>query len=162
MAWLWIIFGVLVIVGSLSWLMPSPRERREAKARQEAMRLGLKVRMLSLDAWAKERMPMTQLAQYARYTDMGLPLFTLWRVADREIPWTAPPGNDGWRLFDKGLSGLLTDLPEQIVAVGADSGRVWVGFDDGATNAPSLEMVSERLQVLQQWLEQYQPVKASG
>lgn len=155
MAWLWIIFGLLVIVGSLSWVLPSPRERREAAYRQSAVVHGLKVRMLALDDWARDRMSSGPIAQYGVYTDHGFPAFTLWRVADREAAWTAPPGDGGWRLYEKGLDRVLVDWPDEVIAVGADSGRIWLGFDDGAVGAPDLEVVRRCLDALREWLRHY-------
>lgn len=37
-----------MLIGSLAWLMPSPRERRQMELRQAAMKLGLRVKIVDL------------------------------------------------------------------------------------------------------------------
>ena len=91
MAWLWIVLGLLAIVGSMTWILPSPMERRQGERRMKALQLGMKVRMLSLDDWAKERLDRIQLAQYLVWTDQQPRSAILWRIPDREEPWASPP-----------------------------------------------------------------------
>jgi hypothetical protein len=69
MAWLWIVLGLLAVVGSLTWILPSPMERRQGERRMVALKLGMKVRMLSVDDWVKERLDVVQLSQYLIWTD---------------------------------------------------------------------------------------------
>ena len=64
MAWLWIVLGLLAVVGSLTWILPSPMERRQGERRMAALKLGMKVRTLSVDDWVKERLDVVQLSQY--------------------------------------------------------------------------------------------------
>ena len=82
MAWLWIVLGLLAMVGSITWILPSPMERRQGERRMKALQLGMKVRMLSLDDWAKERLDRGQLAEYVDWTDKLPRSATLWRVQD--------------------------------------------------------------------------------
>jgi hypothetical protein len=59
-AWLWIVLGLGVIVGSISWLLPSPAERVQASRRSEALSMGLKIQQVALDDWARERLERAQ------------------------------------------------------------------------------------------------------
>ena len=64
----------------MTWILPSPMERRQGERRMKALQLGMKVRMLSLDDWAKERLDRIQLAQYLVWTDQQPRSATLWRI----------------------------------------------------------------------------------
>ena len=130
MAWLWIVLGLLAIVGSMTWILPSPMERRQGERRMKALQLGMKVRMLSLDDWGKERLDRIQLAQYLVWTDQQPRSVTLWRIPDREEPWTSPPEARSWDLLSGDFSVFLDSLPQNIVGVGANQGSVWVALDD--------------------------------
>ena len=130
MAWLWIVLGLLAIVGSMTWILPSPMERRQGERRMKALQLGMKVRMLSLDDWGKERLDRIQLAQYLVWTDQQPRSATLWRIPDREEPWTSPPEARSWDLLSGDFSVFLDSLPQNIVGVGANQGSVWVALDD--------------------------------
>ena len=130
MAWLWIVLGLLAIVGSMTWILPSPMERRQGERRMKALQLGMKVRMLSLDDWGKERLDRIQLAQYLVWTDKQPRSATLWRIPDREEPWASPPDARSWDLLSGDFSVFLDSLPKDIVGVGADQGSVWVALDD--------------------------------
>ncbi len=45
MNWIIIVLILLSIIGSMLWVMPSPRQRVQALLRQQAMRLGVKVKI---------------------------------------------------------------------------------------------------------------------
>jgi hypothetical protein len=130
MAWLWIVLGLLAIVGSMTWILPSPMERRQGERRMRALQLGMKVRILSLDDWAKERLDRVQLAQYLVWTDRKPRSATLWRIPDRDEPWVSPPDARSWDLLSGDFSVFLDLLPQDIVGVGADQGSVWIALDD--------------------------------
>lgn len=132
MGWLWIIFGVLLMMGSLSWLMPSPRERREARQRQAAQALGLRVRIHRLDAWAQQRLERQALMEYGIPMEHAPDDFVLWRVPDRPEPWTAPPDSGGWRWLQTPVVDALNQLPVEISGVGVSHRYLWLAFDDGA------------------------------
>lgn len=48
MNWAIIALAILAIIGSMMWMMPSPRQRAQAIFRQQAMRAGLQVQMTKL------------------------------------------------------------------------------------------------------------------
>ena len=130
MAWLWIVLGLLAVVGSITWILPSPMERRQGERRMAALNLGMKVRILSVDDWVKERLDVVQLSQYLIWTDKKPRHASLWRVPDRTEPWASPPEAKSWDLLSGEFDELLRSLPTDIVGVGADSGCVWVALDD--------------------------------
>ena len=130
MAWLWIVLGLLAIVGSMTWILPSPMERRQGERRMKALQLGMKVRMLSLDDWGKERLDRIQLAQYLVWTDKKRRPGILWRIREGEEPWASPPEARSWDLLSGDFSVFLDSLPQNIVGVGANQGSVWVALDD--------------------------------
>ncbi len=45
MNWVIIVLLLLSIVGSMLWMMPSPKQRKQAQLRQQAMRTGFQVQM---------------------------------------------------------------------------------------------------------------------
>lgn len=130
MAWLWIVLGLLAVVGSITWILPSPMERRQGERRMAALKLGMKVRMLSVDDWVKERLDVVQLSQYLIWTDKKPRSASLWRVPDRDEPWASPPDAYSWDLLSGEFGELLDSLPNDIVGVGAENGCVWVALDD--------------------------------
>ena len=49
LALLLIVGAGLLVVGSMAWVLPSPRERAQMKLRQRAMALGIEVRLSKID-----------------------------------------------------------------------------------------------------------------
>ncbi len=49
MSWIVIVFVLLSLVGSMMWMMPSPRQRVQAFFRREAMQKGMQVRINRLE-----------------------------------------------------------------------------------------------------------------
>ena len=130
MTWLCIVLGLLVVVGSITWILPSPMERRQGERRMAALKLGMTVRILSVDDWVKERLDIVQLSQYLIWTDKKPRHAALWRVPDRTEAWVSPPEANSWDLLAGEFDELLRALPNDIVGIGADSGCVWVALDD--------------------------------
>jgi hypothetical protein len=147
MAWLWIVLGLLAVVGSLTWILPSPMERRQGERRMAALKLGMKVRMLSVDDWVKERLDVVQLSQYLIWTDKKPRSASLWRVPDRDEPWASPPEAHSWDLLSGEFGELLGSLPADIVGVGAENGCVWVALDDakGAIEPDAIKPLLDRI-----------------
>lgn len=52
--WLAMIFVALVVVGSVMWIRPSPRDQKLAKWRRDALVAGMKVRLQTLKAEPKK------------------------------------------------------------------------------------------------------------
>lgn len=100
MNWLIIALVLLSIVGSVMWMMPSPRERMQAKMRQKAMSTGLKVQMVQL------KHP-REIGQ-AEAETKGVIVYRLFR---QNLSKTEKNNFNGWQIFK--LNTLATDgLPE--------------------------------------------------
>jgi hypothetical protein len=141
MVWFWIILGLGVIVGSISWLLPSPAERVQANRRSEALALGLKVQHFALDGWARERLERAHVIQYKLFCDHQIRSFRLWHVPGRTEPWASPPESKSWDLIEGALSDVLQKLPADVQGLGAQNGCVWLAIDDAssALNAPDIQ-----------------------
>ena len=149
MAWLWIVLGLGVIVGSISWLLPSPAERVQASRRSEALSMGLKIQQVALDDWARERLERAHVIQYKLFCDHRVRSFTLWHVPGRTEPWASPPASKSWDLIEGALSAVLQRLPADVQGLGAQNGFIWLAVDDASTslNAPEIEAVLREIAI---------------
>ena len=59
-------------------ILPSPMERRQGERRMAALKLGMKVRILSVDKWVKERR--RAVVSVPDWTDKKPRQTSLWRV----------------------------------------------------------------------------------
>lgn len=130
MEWLWIIVIVMALIGSLTWILPSPRERVQAKRRADALTLGMKVRIMTLESWVVERLGFDRAAQYLLWCEDAPRSFALWRVPERTDGWVSPPTADSWDLLRTPMQQVLDALPEPVFGVGADGHMVWLAWDD--------------------------------
>ena len=134
MAWFWIVLGLLAVMGSITWILPSPIERRQGERRMEALKLGIKVKILIVDDWVTERLNIDRLSQYLIWTDQKLLLTSFWRIPGRDDPWASPPGSRSWDLLSGDFSVILKNLPPDIIGIGSENGYVWVALDDARSN----------------------------
>ena len=130
MTWLWIVLALLTILSSITWILPSAPERRQGEKRMKAIRLGMKVRILSLDGWVKERLGVDQLSQYIVWSDKKLWPVKLWRIPGLDECWTTPPEADSRDLVSSEFSNLLLTIPADIMGLACENGCVWVAIDD--------------------------------
>ena len=86
MAWFWIVLGLLAVMGSITWILPSAAERRQGERRMEALKLGMKVKILIVDDWVKDRLNIDRLSQYLIWTDQKPRPTSLWRIPGRDDP----------------------------------------------------------------------------
>jgi hypothetical protein len=105
-------------------------ERRQADRRMAALKLGMKVRIQTVDPWVTERLELRQITQYQIWTDKHPRRVALWRIPDRVDPWASPPSFSSWDLVSGEFGEFLKSIPEDIIGVGSEDGYVWVGFDD--------------------------------
>lgn len=133
MKWLIIVFIVTSLIGSVMWVMPTPRQRFQAKLRMSARGLGLQVQLAQL------KLP-RQRGEVDAET-IGIPVYRMlrtnlsreekdcwngWQVCRRETLSTTglPPGwswikGEG-QLSDTALAhicGVLERLPTDVVAL---------------------------------------------
>ena len=134
MAWFWIVLGLLAVMGSITWILPSPIERRQGERRMEALRLGMKVKILIVDDWVKERLNIDRSPQYLIWSDQKPRPTSLWRIPGRDDAWASPPGSRSWDLLSGDFSVILKNLPPDIIGIGSENGYVWVALDDARSN----------------------------
>ena len=134
MAWFWIVLGLLVVMGSITWILPSPIERRQGERRMEALKLGMKVKILIVDGWVTERLNIDRLSQYLIWTDQKPRPTSFWRIPGRDHPWASPPGSRSWDLLSGDFAVILKNLPPDIIGIGSENGYVWVALDDARSN----------------------------
>ena len=134
MAWFWIVLGLLAVMGSITWILPSPSERRQGERRMEALKLGIKVKILIVDDWVTERLNIDRLSQYLIWTDQKPLPTSFWRIPGRDDPWASPPGSRSWDLLSGDFSVILKNLPPDIIGIGSENGYVWVALDDARSN----------------------------
>ncbi len=141
MTWIVIIIIFIVAFGPLLWLMPSPRERRLSRLRQQAYARGMRVELRRLpkrDLAAEERVSSGGRArdvtrEYAAYLlplAARLKLLPSWRVLRhgdgvQALPgWSFEAGRrpDDPRLADalEVVRPVLEALPDDVVAVECD------------------------------------------
>ena len=109
-------------------------ERRQGERRMEALKLGMKVKILILDDWVKERLNIDRLSQYLIWTDQKPRPTSLWRIPGRDDPWASPPDSRSWDLLSGDFSVILKNLPPDIIGIGSENGYVWVALDDARSN----------------------------
>ena len=134
MAWFWIVLGLLAVLGSITWILPSAAERRQGERRMEALKLGMKVKILIVDDWVKDRLNIDRLSQYLIRTGQKPRSISLWRISGRDEPWASPPGSGGRELLSGDFSVVLKNLPIDIKGIGSENGYVWVALDDARAN----------------------------
>ena len=134
MAWFWIVLGLLAVMGSITWILPSPVERRQGERRMEALRLGMKVKILIVDDWVKERLNIDRSSQYLIWSDQKPRPTSLWRIPGRDDAWVSQPGSRSRDLLSGDFSVILKNLPPDIIGIGSENGYVWVALDDARSN----------------------------
>lgn len=129
MWWLWIVVAMVLIAGPIFWARPTPRERRLAALRADALALGLKLSTEHVDAWTKARLNRSQVQVYRLVTSTGSPVFRLWRFPGRG-DWTPTPDTLG-RLGREGLLGdTIRILPAGILSIAVDTWSVSMAVDE--------------------------------
>lgn len=107
MWWLWIVVAMVLIAGPIFWARPTPRERRLAALRTDAMALGLKLSTEYVDGWTKQRLNRSQVQVYRLVCPTGSRTFRLWRFPGR-IDWTPTPDTPG-RMGRDGVLGVTVN-----------------------------------------------------
>jgi uncharacterized membrane protein len=140
MAWLFILLGLVLVLGPVLYLMPTRRDREQAMLRSCARAAGLIVELATLhkvdseahervSASAQPRQPRIQCVRYG--LPMGSPLSGLPEihlVRGRNSDWRADPeypavANDGLLLL---LQPLLGSLPDSARGLAVTASLVWV------------------------------------
>jgi hypothetical protein len=129
--WLWIVVAMVLIAGPIFWARPTPRERRLAALRTDAMALGLKLSTEYVNGWTKQRLNRSQVQVYRLVCPTGSRTFRLWRFPGR-IDWTPTPDTPGRMGRDGVLGDLVQTLPVSILSVAVDTWSVSLAVDEDA------------------------------
>jgi hypothetical protein len=89
--WLIVLAVLVFLIGSITWAMPTPRQRQQTKLRQQAMVMGIQVRVGRLQGPRKNG-AVAQSSEIA--TSYYLP-----RITVRDQPQTKFPANHNWEIF---------------------------------------------------------------
>jgi len=100
----------------------------------EALKLGMKVKILIVDDWVKERLNIDRLSQYLIWTDQKPRSASLWRVPSPGEPWASPPDSKSWDLLSGDFLVIIDNLPSDIIGIGSENGYVWVALNDARSN----------------------------
>ena len=130
MAWVWIVLGLLIVLSSITWILPSAKDRQSGERHMRAVRLGMKVRIMKLDSWAGPRLGIYQLSQYCIWSERRPKKVKFWRIADRDESWTAQPESFSPGLVLSDFSELLETIPPSILGIGSENSCMWVVLDD--------------------------------
>lgn len=164
MKWAIIILIMLSLIGSMMWVMPSPRQRFQAELRARAKPIGFQVQMVRLTApRAKGEMEAEQYAVMA----YRLPRTNMdKKSAQRLAPWHAFRVNalaneglpEGWswgvgeRVLDDAALSLLTDviaqLPKGVSSIESTPIHVTAHWDEEG-KLEDLELIKAQLSRLQ-------------
>ena len=131
MWWLWIVVAMVLIAGPIFWARPTPRVRRLAALRTDAMALGLKLSTEYVNGWTKQRLNRSQVQVYRLVCPTGSRTFRLWRFPGR-IDWTPTPDTPGRMGRDGVLGDLVQTLPVSILSVAVDTWSVSLAVDEDA------------------------------
>ena len=79
----------------------------------EALKLGMKVKILIVDDWVKERLNIDRLSQYLIWSDQKPRPTSLWRIPGRDDAWASPPGS-GVGTYYRAISQSFLKTSHQI------------------------------------------------
>ncbi|WP_396586345.1 hypothetical protein [Bermanella sp. R86510] len=124
--WIVIAIALLVIVGSVSWLRPSVKEKKQGEWRHQALMAGLKVSLQGLPAEPKESGIRDDIkgASYILYNPAPQKTDTKKWAVVKQDGWMKEDLPEGWswyktqQTFDvASLNNILKELPESTLAV---------------------------------------------
>lgn len=120
--WLIVSGSMLIVIGSIFWILPSPADRRRMKLRQLAYQQGFQVRAMKPEVIAKKFL-ITQAATplYYYFRPGKFPGFTQRFPHLRDL--VAVPAEDNWHFYATDRpENVLTDIwPERLPKNLADS-----------------------------------------
>ncbi|NBS11271.1 MAG: hypothetical protein EBS77_01185 [Gammaproteobacteria bacterium] len=146
MWWLWIVVAMVLIAGPIFWARPSPRERRLAALRSDALSLGLKISTEIVDPWTADRLKQAKISNYRLITISHGPRFRLWRFPGRDT-WTPTPQTIGLSGREGPVWAWIQDLPESIRSVQVSETGLSVTIDEDIPGLTASE-IHQHLQAL--------------
>ncbi|MFD1383833.1 hypothetical protein ACFQ45_10660 [Rhodanobacter aciditrophus] len=119
-----VVFIVVSLMGSALWVMPSKREREKMELRMLARKLGITVKLTSVnlpDKWDKVTEP-KKVCAYHLYREKPLKEFTEINIYPYEV-WKHPELCKGW------VSSKTIDLSREVQAKLEKHHGVWVALE---------------------------------
>ena len=164
MNWLIIVLILLAIVGSMMWMMPSPRQRAQAILRQHAMRQGLQVQISRVlfpralgEAQAEERDCVAyRLGRVGRDAKVDPLHFEPWQIfkiathATENLPEGWSWGKGEGRLSETScrlIDSLIQALPDDVYGVESTPVNVSVLWRENGSQA-TVDEIQTQLQRL--------------
>ena len=124
MAYLLAAFLVLLVAAPVYWIMPTPRQRQQARLREVARKLGLQVQVVSLPQQRRARVRREAQAKGTAYRLRG-------RKGVTPRAWEVVRTDDGgWEtetLHGDGREAVLNvarEMPADVIALQSDAGGV--------------------------------------
>jgi hypothetical protein len=124
--WLVMIFVALVVVGSVMWIRPSPRDQKLAKWRRDALVAGLKVRMQTLKAEPKNsgiREDVEGITYEWFNPEPNKLDKTIWAIVKTDA-WLKDGLPEGWSWYEKEadidlakVTAIIQALPVEVNAI---------------------------------------------
>ena len=138
--WIALAVAAALIFSGLSWLRPSPMEKRQMNARQGARKLGLVPQVRPLSEWAKARHDQAMVPFYALAGGVGEAHFSVWLSGQQ---WVGQADASGSHKAADELADWLARAPENVLGIDANASQI------GAWWAHERE---SELQSLKDWL----------
>lgn len=139
--WIALAVAAALIFSGLSWLRPSPMEKRQMAARQAARKLGLVPSVRSLTEWAKARHDQAMVPFYSLGGGVGHEHFSVWLSGQQ---WVGQGDSPGSHQAAEQMADWLGNAPEHVLGVDANASQI------GAWWAHESE---QELQTLKDWLQ---------
>lgn len=119
--WISLMVAAAVIFGGLSWLQPSPREKREMECRQAARKMGLIPSVRNVSEWAKPRSSRPMQPFYSLAGGVGEDHFSVWNSADN---WVGQGDSPGSHQAAEEMADWLSQAPERVLGVDANASHI--------------------------------------
>lgn len=162
MNWVIIVLVLLSIVGSMMWMMPSPRQRQQAKLRQAAISSGFRVQLVKVkapraigEAEAEERsmlayrLPRHNFDKADRARHVPWQIFRLNSHANTGLPegWCWGKGEKQVDQFLSAIIVLIEELPASVFAIDSSAGDLSVYWQESG-NEKTVEEIKTAMSKL--------------
>ncbi len=124
-----LLVAVVLVFSGLSWLKPSPMEKRQMNARQLARKKGLHPSVRPLSTWAKQRADRPMVPFYSLAGGIGDQVFSVWLSGTE---WVGQPDVPGSHRAAESLADWLAASPSAVVGVDANPSQIgaWWEHED--------------------------------
>ena len=119
--WISLAVAAALIFSGLTWLRPSPQEKRQMECRQAARKMGLVPNVRSVSEWAKPRSSRSMQPFYSLAGGVGEHHFSVWKSAD---DWVGQGDSPGSHRAAEALSEWLSQAPAGVLGVDANASQI--------------------------------------